>query len=162
MALNGGNVNRINQARGYVYNPNTLAWEAMTQPDSSAALTNTQLRATPVAIIRSTVTHVGSNGTAITSATDTTVVAAPSANTHLRIHRLHASNSSSTATWVYWRDGAAGTKLYATYLPQNGVVSIDLYGLWALTGGATPKALVLTTSGAGNVEWTVAYETAAD
>jgi hypothetical protein len=103
--------------------------------------------------------HAGSNGTPIGSATDTAVVAAPAANHHLSIHRLHAANGGATATWVYWRDGVAGTKLFAAYLPQGGIFSIRLEGDWALTGAGTPTALYLTTSAAGSVEWSVTYKT---
>ncbi len=155
-------VGYVGHSRGYVYNAGTMAWEAMVQPDSSAALTNTQLRATPIAIIRAALSQASSNGTPIASATDTIVVAAPSAATHLRVHRIHASNSGATSTWVYWRDGVAGTKRYASYLPTNGIVSIDLVGTWNLTGGGTPLALYLTTSAAGSVEWSVSYATEAD
>ncbi len=155
-------VQYVGQSRGYVYNAGTMAWEAMVQPDSSASLTNTQLRATPIATIRAALTHASSNGTPVVSATNTILVAAPSAANHLRIHRLHASNSGATSTWVYWRDGIAGTLLLPCYLPQNGIVSIDLIGSWNLTGGGTPKALYLNTSAAGSVEWGVSYATEAD
>lgn len=106
--------------------------------------------------------HATSNGTPITSATNTTLVAGPSANTHIRVHRIHASNSGVTGTWVYWRDGASGNKLYPTFLPTNGIVSLKLEGSLETTGGATPNALVMNTSAAGNVEWHVDYETVAD
>ena len=104
-------------------------------------------------------TQATSNGTAITTATNTTVVSAPAATTHLRIHRLHACNSGSTSTFVYWCDGTGGTKYYPAYLPQNGIVSLNLRGSWDLT---TATLLSITTSAAGNVEWHVSYETVAD
>jgi hypothetical protein len=103
--------------------------------------------------------RASSNSTPITTATDTTVVAAPAAGNHLKIYRLHASNSSATGTWVYWRNGAAGTRYYAAYLPQNGIISLNLNGAWELD---TATALVITTTGAGNVEWHVDYLTEPD
>lgn len=106
--------------------------------------------------------RAASNGTPITTATDTSVVSAPSASSHTVVHRLHATNAGSTSTYVYWRDGVSGTKLYGAYLAQGATISITLEGSWHLTGGGTPLALYLTTSAAGSVEWTVEYETIAD
>lgn len=103
--------------------------------------------------------RASSNSTAITTATTTTVVSAPSAGFHLKIYRLHASNSSATATWVYFRDGAAGTRYYPCYLPQNGLVSLKVDGAWELS---TATALAITTTGAGNVEWHIDYLIEAD
>jgi hypothetical protein len=104
--------------------------------------------------------HASSNGTPI-AATTTSVVAAPSAGSHLRVVRFHASNGGSTATWISIRDGAAGTQFYRTYLPQNGVLSLNLNysGPLDLTS-ATRLDLVL--SAAGSVEYTVDYLTVAD
>lgn len=110
-------------------------------------------------VARPKVSHASSNTTAITTATGTTVVAAPSSGFHLRIWRFHASNSGATSTWVYLRDGAAGTRYYPTFLPQNGVVSLRIDGGLDLT---TATAAILTTSAAGNVEWHIEYETVAD
>ncbi len=112
-----------------------------------------------IQITRPKLTHASSNGTPITSATGTDVVSAPSAGFHLRIWRFHASNSGATSTWVYLRDGAAGTQYYPTYLPTNGVISIRPDGGFNLT---TATKAVLTTSGAGNVEWHIEYEVVAD
>jgi hypothetical protein len=110
-------------------------------------------------VARPKLSHASSNTTAITTATGTTVVNAPAASTHLRIWRFHASNSGATSTWVYLRDGAAGTRYYPTYLPTNGVISIRIDGGLDLT---TATAAILTTSAAGNVEWHIEYETVAD
>jgi hypothetical protein len=105
------------------------------------------------------VTLASSNNTPITTATDTTAVAAPAAGNHLKIWRIHASNSGATSTWVHWRNGASGTRYFSAYLPTNGIVSLRLDGIWELS---TATALVITTTAAGNVEWTVGYRTEAD
>ena len=104
--------------------------------------------------------HASSNGTPIT-ATTTSVIAAPSAGTHLRILRFHISNGGSTSTWVSIRDGAAGTQYYRTFLPLNGVVSLNLNqsGPLELTS-ATRLDIVL--SAAGSVEYTIDYLTVTD
>jgi len=103
--------------------------------------------------------QASSNATAITTATDTTAISAPAASSHLKIWRLHAVNSSATATWVYWRSTTTGTRRYPMYLAQNAIASIPLDGGWHL---GSAEALVITTTGAGNVEWHVDYETVAD
>lgn len=103
--------------------------------------------------------HASSNGTPITSATNTSMISAPGVGTHLRVWRLHVSNSGATGTWIYLRDGAGGTKYYPTFLPQNGVISIRCDGGF---NHSTATAANLNTSAAGNVEWHVEYETVAD
>lgn len=105
------------------------------------------------------VTRSSSNGTPVTTATNTIAVAAPAAGNHLRVHRLQVANSSATATWIYWRDGVAGALRYPAYLPQNGFVSLkfDSNDLWDLTSAT---ALYLNTATAGaNVEWHVDSDT---
>lgn len=101
------------------------------------------------------ITHAQSNDTPITTATDTTLIAAPAAGSRLRIRYIHASNSSATTTDVMWRDGAAGTRKYRTTLPQNGIFAHNIkVDYWDLTEAT---ALVMTTSAAGSVHWTVEY-----
>lgn len=104
-------------------------------------------------------TPASSNGTPVTTATTTTVVAAPSAGNHLVVHRIHAANASATPTWIYWKAGVGGTKLFAAYLPTGGIASLALNGSWEL---ATATLLALETSAAASVEWTVETETVAD
>ncbi len=99
-----------------------------------------------------------SNGTPIT-ATTANVIAAPSAGSHLRMLRLHVANGGATATWVSFREGAAGLKKYAVCLPQYGVISPDLGGSWELPS-ATSLDIVL--SAAGSVEYTLDYEVVVD
>ncbi len=110
-----------------------------------------------VPVIRPALTVTSSNGTPISSATNTTAVSAPSAGNHLKIHRFHVANSGATATWVYLRNGAGGTLYYPAYLPTNGLMSINI----ALSL-STATACVINTSAAGNVEWTIEHETVAD
>lgn len=105
-------------------------------------------------------TRVSSNSTAITGTT-TSIIAAPSAGNHLRIVRLHAANGGSTATWLRWRDGAAGTQHYATYLPQNGVFSINL-NLSGPLDLTTATRLDIVMSAAGSIEYEVDYFTVPD
>lgn len=104
-------------------------------------------------------TTASSAGTAITTNTNTSIVAAPSAGTHLRMYRLQAQNSSSTATWAYWGNGS-GVKTVPVYLAQNQIVSLNLHGSWELS---TATALFMNTATTGaNIEWFVEYETLAD
>lgn len=104
--------------------------------------------------------HASSNGTPIT-ATTTSVIAAPSAGNHLRVVRIHISNGGATATWISIRDGAAGTQYYRTFLPQNGVLSLNLKmsGPLDLT---TATRLDIVLSAAGSVEYTIDYLTVSD
>lgn len=104
--------------------------------------------------------HASSNGTPIT-ATTTSVIAAPSASSHLRVVRFTLSNGGSTATWVGIRDGAAGTQHYRVYLVQGSVVSLNLNktGPLDLT---TATRLDLVLSAAGSVEYEIDYLTVAD
>lgn len=110
-------------------------------------------------VIEELLTFASSNGTPITTATNTDAIAAPAAGNHLQVWRLHASNKSATAVTVSWRDGASGALLFETYLPQNGVLSIKLNGCWDLT---TATKLVINTDAAASVYWTVGYVTLAD
>lgn len=109
--------------------------------------------------VKAKTTQASSNGTPLTSSGNATAIAAPSSGTHLKIHRIFAANSSATATWVYWRDGSAGTKLYPMYLLAGANVTFSLDGTWELT---TATALVMNLSANGSVEWHVDYETVAD
>lgn len=110
--------------------------------------------------IRPAVTQTSSNGTAITTNTNTSAVSAPSAGSHLRIYRLHAQNSSATGTWLYWTEGSGGAKKYPMYLAQNQVVSINVGGEWELP---TATALFINTATTGaNIEWNVGHETVID
>lgn len=110
--------------------------------------------------IKPRVTTTSSNGTAITTNTNTTAVAAPSAGSHLRVYRVFAQNSSATGTWVYWTEGSGGTKVVPMYLAQNQAMTMNLEGTWEL---ATATALVVNTATTGaNVEWMVQHETVID
>ncbi len=109
--------------------------------------------------IKPALTTATSNGTAITTATNTTIVAAPSAGTHLRIYRLWAQNSSATGTWCYWGNGS-GIKSWPFYLSQSQPFSANVEGSWELSS-ATGLFLNTATTGA-NIEWFVQYETVID
>lgn len=104
--------------------------------------------------------RASSNGTPIT-ATTTSVIAAPSAGSHLRVLRIHLSNGGATSTWISVRDGASGTQFYRTFLPQNGVLSINLNASGPLDL-TTATRLDLVLSAAGSVEYTIDYLTVAD
>ena len=100
--------------------------------------------------------HADSSGTPITTATTTDVTNAPAAGYHLKIYRLHASNSSGSGTWVYWLDAVDSlVYFYPVFLAANGAVSIRVNGEWELS---TASALQLKTSAVCNIEWHVAYE----
>lgn len=104
----------------------------------------------------SAISLASSDNTAITSATNTTLIAAVPGQKH-RIKYIQASNSGATTTDVMWRDGASGARCYRTTLPENGVFAHALQsGYWELS---TNTALVMTTTAAGNVHWSVEYET---
>lgn len=105
-------------------------------------------------------THASSNGTPISSTT-TSIIAAPSASTHLRVVRIHMSNGGSTSTWVAVRDGAAGTQHYRTFLPQNGTMSLNL-NLSGPLDLTTATRLDIVLSAAGSVEYEIDYLTTAD
>lgn len=100
-----------------------------------------------------------SAGTAITTNTNTLLIAAPSAGNHLRIHRLWAQNSSATGTWCYWGNGS-GVKTLPFFVAQNQPFSMPINGEWELS---TATGLYMNTATTGaNVEWFVAYEVLAD
>lgn len=109
--------------------------------------------------VRPVVTNASSGGTAITTNTNTSIVAAPAAGNHLRIHKLWAQNSSATGTWCYWGNGS-GVKTIPFYLAQYQPFSMTLDGGWELS---TATALFMNTATTGaNIEWFVEYETLAD
>jgi hypothetical protein len=112
------------------------------------------------ALTSPTVSHASSNGTPIV-ATTTGIVSAPSSGNHLRLMRLHASNGGATSTWVAWRDGAAGTQHYRSFLPTGGTVSMNLAGSGPLDL-TTATRLDIVLSAAGSVEYEVDYQTVAD
>ncbi len=104
-------------------------------------------------------TTATSNGTPITTITNTTIVAAPSAGNHLRIYRLWAQNSSATGTWCYWGNGS-GVKTIPFYLAQYQPFSMAVNGAWELST-ATGLFMNTVTTGA-NIEWYAETETLAD
>lgn len=103
--------------------------------------------------------NASSAGTAVTTATNTAIIAAPSAGNHLRIYRVWAQNSSGTGTWCYWGNGS-GVKTVPFYLAQYQPFSLNFNGEWELSS-ATGLYLNTATAGA-NIEWSVWYETLAD
>ena len=103
------------------------------------------------------VTIASSNATAISTATDTIVVPAPSAGTHLVIRYIQASNNHATVdNEVSWRNGSTGPQCYRTQLvAKYGVFAHNVKpDEWHLS---TATALYLTTSAAGSVHYTVEY-----
>lgn len=130
------------------------------QPDKYATLTTEGAKERLDVSSSVAPSHVSSNGTPIT-ATTTSVVAAPSAGNHLRVVRIHMSNGGSTATWVYVRDGASGTKHYPAYLPQGGMLSINLNSSGPLDL-TTVTRLDIVLSAAGSIEYEIDYLTVAD
>ncbi len=110
-------------------------------------------------VVAPVVTTATSNGTPITTNTNTQIVGAPSAGNHLRIHRLWAQNSSATGTWCYWGNGS-GVKTIPFYLAQYQPFSMAVNGEWELS---TATGLFMNTATtAANIEWFVAYETLTD
>lgn len=112
-----------------------------------------------VYVVKPVVSNVSSAGTPITTNTNTSIITAPSAGNHLRIHKLWAQNSSTTGTWCYWGNGS-GVKTIPFYLAQYQPFSISLDGGWELS---TATALFMNTATTGaNIEWFVEYETLTD
>jgi|GEM_PF-6642721 len=99
--------------------------------------------------------HASSNGTPI-STTATGVVSAPGSNKHIRVLRIHISNGGSTSTWVAVRDGSSGTQHYRTYLPQNGVISLNLKSSGPLKLSSNTR-LDIVLSAAGSIEYEIDY-----
>jgi len=101
-----------------------------------------------------------SDNTPITTATDTTVLAAPGAGNHYRIYYIHTSNSNSATVDTSWRDGASGARVHRATLPQYAQMGHNIKpGAWDLTSNT---ALVLNTNAAASVHYTVEYEIIAD
>jgi hypothetical protein len=109
--------------------------------------------------VKPVTSNASSAGTAITTNTNTTIVAAPSAGNHLRIHKLWAQNSSATGTWCYWGNGS-GVKTLPFYLSQYQPFSMSMDGGWELSS-ATGLFMNTATTGA-NIEWFAEYETLTD
>lgn len=100
-------------------------------------------------------TWASSNGTPITTATDTLVVAAPGTGKQLRIYRLFVAANSATRVRTSWRDTVTGPLLFESPLTVDGaVVSPSLEGGWLL---GVNEALYLHTGDAGSVSYTVGY-----
>lgn len=110
-------------------------------------------------VVGPNITVVSSNGTAITTATNTSIVAAPGAGSHLRVYFLYCQNTSTTVTKVGWSEGSGGTIKYEPSLAQYQQFGHDINGAWDLP---TNTALFINTSAAGNVYYTAEYETVAD
>lgn len=110
-------------------------------------------------VVKPNTTLASSAGTAITTNTNTTIVAAPGAGTHLKIYKLWAQNSSATGTWCYWGNGS-GVKSWPFYLAQNQPFSANVEGTWELSS-ATGLFMNTATTGA-NIEWMVFTETVTD
>ena len=122
----------------------------------TGAATEATLTDVKTAVTETAVSLASSDNTPITTATDTTVIAAVPGQKH-RIYYINASNGGAVTTDVMFRDGAAGTRRYRNTLPQNGIFSHAMQGgYWELS---TNTALVLTTSAAGSVHYTVEYKT---
>lgn len=145
-------------------NPNVVASEARTSRGTAVqngdVVRNTADVYGRQFVIKPGITTTSSAGTAITTNTNTSIVAAPSAGNHLKIYRLFAQNSSATGTWIYWTEGSGGTKKVPMYLAQYQACTINLEGTWEL---ATATALFINSATTGaNIEWMVQYETVVD
>ena len=108
---------------------------------------------------RATLSNASSAGTAITTATNTQIVAAPAASHHLRVYRLWAQNSSATGSWCYWGNGS-GVKTIPFFLAQNQPMMMNLAGSWDLSSAT--GLYINTATAAANIEWWAEYETVVD
>lgn len=111
-------------------------------------------------VVSPVTSRAASAATPITTNTNTTIVAAPSAGNHLRIHRLWAQNSGAVATWCYWGNGSGDKTGPPFYLATGQPFSMAMEGRWELSS-ATGLFLTTATTGA-NIEWYAEYETLAD
>lgn len=111
-------------------------------------------------VVSPVMSRTASAGTPITTNTNTTIVVAPGAGTHLRIHRLWAQNSGAVATWCYWGNGSGDKTGPPMYLATGQPFSMAMEGRWELSS-VTGLFLNTATTGA-NIEWYVEYETLAD
>lgn len=113
-------------------------------------------------VLSPVVSTIGSGSSHITTATNTQIVAAPSAGNHLRIHRLWAQNGATgTATWCYWGNGSGNLTGGPSFsLAANQPFGMDIKGGWELST-ATGLFINTATSGA-DIGWYVEYETLAD
>lgn len=98
-----------------------------------------------------------SNGTAITTATTTTAIAAPGASTCIRVYKLRAANSSATAVKVGFKENS-GSLIVEETLTQYQPLSFSLDSNYIELTANT--AFEIVTSAAGNVTYTVLYTTA--
>lgn len=114
-----------------------------------------------IRITGDSISFASSSGTAVSVSTAAApVIAAPGAGKHLRIKYVQASNSGATATIIAWREGTTGALRYEVYMPQNGVFAHDLKpDSWDI---ASNTSLSLYSSAAGNVYYTVEYQTIQD
>ncbi len=96
-------VGYVGHSRGYVYNPITLAWEAMVQPEAEVSVPLT----------------AAAPATASTSAVDATVVAANSARRGLVIVNSHSTANVSIGI------GTAAIAGRGIYLAPSGVWEMD-------------------------------------
>lgn len=122
-------------------------------------------------------TIASSDATPITTAANTSIIAAPGAEKHLAIYKIWAVNSGATVTRIAFRDGAAGALLWPCYLQQYQPFSLTLsqpYKRIREDEGPTNDelgrvigskflltantALYLNTSATGEIHWTVAYK----
>lgn len=111
-------------------------------------------------VVSPVTSRAASAGTPITTNTNTTIVAAPSAGNHLRIHRLWAQNSGVAATWCYWGNGSGDKTGPPFYLATGQPFSMAMEGRWELSS-ATGLFINTATTGA-SIEWYAEYETLAD
>lgn len=151
---NGSGVNAVNIQDG----GNTITVDGTVNTNTTLAAETTKVIGTVISR-KPAVSRASSAGTAITTNTNTQIVAAPSAGYHLKIHRLWAQNSGATGTWCYWGNGS-GVLSLPFYLAQYQPFSMAMEGRWNLSS-ATGLFLNTATTGA-NIQWYVEYETEAD
>jgi hypothetical protein len=123
--------------------------------NSGVDIGDVDVTSTPV--VRS-ILVASTNNTPITTATDTTIITAPTGGQKIRLYYVNASNNHATvATDVMFRDGASGARLWRNPLaPLYGIFAHNLRPHYLDLTANT--ALVVTTTGAANVHVTVEYE----
>lgn len=133
---------------GYVSEANALP----TNPGASSADTDSIETRDPLS-------WAGSNGTAITTATTTEMVAAPAAGNHLVPVVVLFTSKGATTVKVALRHGASGPLRHEVVLGQGDSARFYLGHSWA---APSATSLCCHTDATGEVYWTLGYKTEID
>ena len=153
---------QLSGSRGYIFNPNTLAYEAAQQSVLSAGVVNLG-GAVAISNLPTTQTVTGpfSASGALTPASGqvsglgNNTLITPASGKKLRV--FYASYNPLLAVEAAFRFGAAGTLFLRNNVLANSVIAKDL-GDFKYLEGAVGDALLLNLSLAVSTNWTVFYQ----